>query len=224
MATTLPLTLTASPAADPGEGEQPAARSVLVEAGAGKHSDLALGKEIASAEGFLMRWRAAETGLISTVQLLAPADSPEAGRQAVESALLRIMSAAVVFPEDPVGIGGSWTVEGRITGDTTMRRTTTYTVTRIDGTLIDLDVAVEERPTQQAIKIDNQVAGELDGQTLTVAGTSTTSEGKITVDLSRPLPVDGRVAATTRLVYSGEGSEFGVVQDITSAVTYGKDS
>lgn len=222
MATTLPLSVTVSPAAEPGDGEEPAARSVLVEAGAGKHSDLAFGQEIAAAEGFLMRWRAAETGLISTVQLLAPVESPETGRQAVESALLSIMSATVVFPEDPVGIGGSWTVEGRVTGDTAMRRTTTYTVTGMSGTTVELDVRIDDSPAQTTLRIDNQAAGDLDGRTLQVASSNTTSEGHVTVDLARPLPVDGQVASTTRLIYTGEGSEFGVVQDITSAVTYGK--
>lgn len=222
MATTLPLTVTVSPAPAPGDGEEPAARAVLVEAGAGKHSDLALGQEIAAAEGFLMRWRAAETGLVSTVQLLAPADSPEAGRQAVESALLAIMSAAVVFPEEPVGVGGSWTVEGRVTGDTAMRRTATYTVAGISGTQVELDVRIDDRPAQQTLRIDNQAAGDLNGQTLSVASTATTSDGRITVDLTRPLPVDGRLASTTRLIYSGDDSDFGVVQDITSAISYGK--
>lgn len=223
---TLPLTVNAAPADEPGEGETPAARAVELTVGTATHSDLSRNEELASAKDFLLRWRAAESGAISTLKLLAPGDSTEAGREAVERSLLLLASTNVVLPKDPVGVGGSWTVRNRITGASNMLRTSTYTVTAIDGDRVELDVSVEERPTQQSLSIDNEVAGELDGSSLDVETTSTTSQGSITLDLTRPLPVAGQVAATTRLVYSGtEGtSGFKVVQDVTEALTYGADA
>lgn len=221
---TLPLTVTAGPAAEPGEGESPAARAVELTVGTATHSDLSRNEELASAKDFLMRWRAAESGAISTLKLLAPGDSTEAGREAVERSLLLLASTNVVLPKDPVGVGGSWTVRNRITGASNMLRTSTYTVTAIDGDRVELDVSVEERPTQQSLSIDNEVAGELDGSSLDVETTSTTSQGSITLDLTRPLPVAGQVAATTRLVYSGTEGGFKVVQDVTEALTYGADA
>ena len=221
---TLPLTVTAGPAAEPGEGESPAARAVELTVGTATHSDLSRNEELASAKDFLMRWRAAESGAISTLKLLAPGDSTEAGREAVERSLLLLASTNVVLPKDPVGVGGSWTVRNRITGASNMLRTSTYTVTAIDGDRVELDVSVEERPTQQSLSIDNEVAGELDGSSLDVETTSTTSQGSITLDLTRPLPVAGQVAATTRLVYSGTEGGFKVVQDVTEALTYGANA
>ena len=223
---TLPLTVNAAPADEPGEGETPAARAVELTVGTATHSDLSRNEELASAKDFLLRWRAAESGAISTLKLLAPGDSTEAGREAVERSLLLLASTNVVLPKDPVGVGGSWTVRNRITGASNMLRTSTYTVTAIDGDRVELDVSVEERPTQQSLSIDNEVAGELDGSSLDVETTSTTSQGSITLDLTRPLPVAGQVAATTRLVYSGtEGtSGFKVVQDVTEALTYGANA
>lgn len=118
-------------------------------------------------------------------------------------------------------------MEARTTGDTSMIRTTTYTVRDItDGpdTAVSLDVKVDERPAQQPLRIDNQVAGALDGQTLQVENTSTTSDGELTVELNYPLPTSGNVASTTRLTYSGgEGSSFRIVQDVTSGVTFKKE-
>lgn len=219
---TLPLTASSAPAAEPGSGETPAARQVDLTVGTPTHSDLAFNEELASAEDFLMRWRAAETGLISTVKMLAPEGSTEDGRRAVERSLLSLMSAAVVFPDEPVGVGGSWSVEGRVTGTASMVRTTTYTVTAIDEDRVDLRAEVSERPTEQTLRIDNPAAGELNGQTLRVENAATTSDAALTVDLARPLPVAGRVAATTRLVYAGEG-DVRIVQDVTSAVAYGKE-
>lgn len=218
---TLPLSVTAQPAPAPGSGENDAARRIDFTVGSGSHSDLAFGQEVATAEGFLMSWRADAAGRIDTLKLLAPPESSSTGRQIVESSLLTLASTNVVFPAEPVGVGGSWTVTNRITGDASMRRTTTYTVTALDGDTVTLDVTVDERPTQQEVTIDNEVAGELNGATLTVDAASTTSEGEITVDLRRPLPVAGAVKATTRVVYAGPQAETRVVQDITSAVEYG---
>lgn len=220
METTLPLTVTFGPAGAPGEGEADAARVVELTTTGGGHTDLDLGQEVRANEGFIIRWRAGTDGQPHTVKLLPPVDSPEAGRQVVERALLAVMSTVVVFPTEPVGVGGSWNVATRVMGDATIARTTTYTVRSIEGDVVELDVEVTEEPTQSTLRIDNEVAGELDGQTLTVAGTSTTSDGALTVDLTKPLPVAGRVAATTRLVYAGEGSPFRIIQDVTNAVTF----
>lgn len=219
---TLPLTVTPADAGEPGSGEAPAARQVELQVGTPTHSDLAFNEELASAEDFLMRWREAETGLISSVKMLAPEGSTEDGRRVVERSLLSLMSAAVVFPDAPVGVGGSWSVEGRVTGSASMVRTTTYTITAIEGGRVDVRAEVAERPTEQTLSIDNPAAGDLNGQTLRVESTATTSDAELTVDLARPLPVAGRVAATTRLVYAGEG-DVRIVQDVTSAVTYGKE-
>lgn len=223
MTTKLPLTVVAEAAGDPGEGESEAARAVTLTTRGGEHSELQLGLEVADNEGFIMRWRAAESGQVQTVKMLPPVDSPEAGREVVERSLLQVMSTVVVFPTEPVGVGGSWTVESRVTGDATMLRTTTYTVAGINGDAVELEVDVDERPTQASLRIDNSAAGDLDGQSLNVASTSTTSQGHLTVDLTKPLPTAGRVAATTRLIYAGDAAKFSVVQDITSAVTFGKE-
>ncbi|EEI16916.1 hypothetical protein HMPREF0298_1241 [Corynebacterium lipophiloflavum DSM 44291] len=219
--TSLPLSVTAQPAPAPGEGENDVARRIDFTVGSGSDSDLGIGQDVATAEGFLMSWRADASGRVDTLKLFAPPESSSTGRQIVESSLLAATSTNVVFPTEPVGVGGSWTVTSRITGEASMRRTTTYTVTGIDGDTVTLDISVDERPTQQEVTIDNEVAGELNGASLRVDATSTTSEGEITVDLRHPLPVAGAVKATTRVIYAGPRPETRVVQDITSAVEYG---
>ncbi|QPK82670.1 oxidoreductase [Corynebacterium qintianiae] len=219
--TTLPLAVTSQPAPAPNDGENTADRRVDFTVGSGRHSNLKLGQEVASAEGFAMSWRAENSGRVDTLKLLAPPESSTTGRGIVESSLLTLMSTNVVFPAEPVGVGGSWTVSGRVTSDASMLRTTTYTVAGISGDTVTLNVSVEERPTQQELTIDNEIAGELNGANLAVEHSATTSEGGITVDLRRPIPVDGRVSATTRVIYSGPQPDVRVVQDITNAVEYG---
>lgn len=219
--TTLPLTVSVSPAPAPAADEAEALRQVDFTVGEGRHSDLEIGRDVASAKDFLMRWRSADTGDISTLQLLAPQNAVPRGLQIVEPALLSIVSANVIFPDEPVGVGGVWKVDNRVAGDASTQRSTTYTVASIEGDVITLNVDVEERPTQNNLKIDDTAAGGLDGQDVTVESANTTSEGQLVVDLTKPLPVSGQVAFTTRLIYSGQENTARVVQDITRAVKYG---
>lgn len=59
-----------------------------------------------------------------------------------------------------------------------------------------------------------------DGQSLSVLNANTTSQGTLTVDLTRPLPVDGEVGYTTRVIYGGPDSDVRVVQDSTTGLTF----
>ena len=217
----LPLEVSSAPAPEPGDGESPADLRVDIEVGAGTHSDDELAGETAAAEGFAMSWRSSGSGKVDTLKLLAPPESSTTGRSIVESTLLALTSTNVVLPEEPVGQGGSWTVSNRITGNAAMVRTTTYTLTGIDGDTLTLDVDVTERPAEDKLTIDNEVAGQLNGTTLQVESTQTVSTGSLTVDLTRPLPVAGDVSATTRVLYAGPESATRITQDITTAVTYG---
>ena len=216
--TTLPLTVASVGAPAPGAGEEDADARVDVVVGAGKHSNLDVGQDVAASEGFRVSWRADASGRISTLKLLAPPDAPDRGLQQVEPALLALVNSAVVFPDDPIGPGASWTVEHRVAGDTATVRTTTYTLVSREGDTLTLNTAVDERPQRSDVEIDG--AGQLDGQNVSIESAKTTSEGQLVVDLSRPLPVSGQSAWTTRLIYGGNDAAR-VVQDITRAVQYG---
>jgi len=216
--TTLPLTVTAGEAPAPEGDEEDADSRIDFVVGSGKHSDLDIGQDVAASEGFRMSWRADDTGRISTLKLLAPADAPQRGLQLVEPTLIALINNSVVFPDEPIGPGATWTVEGRVAGDTAMTRTTTYTLVSRDGDALTLDTKVEERPQNNTVTVDGP--GELEGESVQVDSSRTTSEGQIVVDLSHPLPVSGQTAWTTRLIY-GENDKARVVQDITRAVQYG---
>ena len=216
--TTLPLTVTASDAPAPSDGEEDADTRIDFVVGSGKHSDLDIGQDVAASEGFRMSWRADDTGRVSTLKLLAPTDAPQRGLQHVEPTLLALINSTVVFPDEPIGPGATWTVESRVADDASMTRTTTYTLVSRDGDALTLDTKVEERPQNNTVTVDGP--GELEGESVQVDSSRTTSEGQIVVDLSHPLPVSGQTAWTTRLIYGGD-DKARVVQDITRAVQYG---
>ena len=216
--TTLPLDISVAEAPVPEDGEADASRRIDFTVGSGKHSDLDIGQDVAASEGFRMSWRADDTGRISTLKLLAPADAPQRGLQLVEPTLITLINNSVVFPDEPIGPGATWTVESRVAGDTSMTRTTTYTLLSREGDTLTLDTKVEERPQNNTLTIDSP--GELEGESVQVDSSRTTSEGQIVVDLHRPLPVSGQTAWTTRLIYGGD-DKARVVQDITRAVQFG---
>ena len=210
--TTLPLAADSTEAPAPVDGEEDADTRIDFTVGSGKHSNLDVGQDVAAAEGFHMSWRADDSGSISSLKLLAPDGAPERGLQQVETALLALVNNTVIFPDEPIGPGASWSVERRVAGDAATSRITTYTLVSRDGDKLTLDVAVEERPQRDSVAVD--------GQDVEVESASTTSQGQLVVDLSRPLPVSGQSAWTTRLIYGGD-EKARVVQDITRAVQYG---
>ena len=177
------------------------------ETGAGAKEDLA------SAHGFTFGWFGNDAGTISSVNFTAPTAASDQTRALTEQFLTAMVGLPVVFPTEPVGVGGSWTVESRITGQTPLLQTITYTVTGMAGDKVDLKTSVEQRPTLGSLDMD-------DGAKLAVLSSKTVSEGSLTMDLTRPLPTAGSVALTTRIVYGTEDSEHRVIQDTSTKVAF----
>ncbi|AGS35215.1 hypothetical protein B841_08710 [Corynebacterium maris DSM 45190] len=217
---TLPLTGVAAPADEPLEGEQEATRDVTFRLSSPEASDLDLMEDLRTTDGFRFGWRAEDTGQVSTVELAAPEDASDEGRALVEAAVMKVISSPVIFPEEEIGVGAVWSVDSRVTGDSTMLRTTTYTVTALDGDRVELDVDVQQRPALGALSLEGVAGAEdLEEQSLSVLNSNTASEGALTVDLTQPLPVDGELTFTTRVIYGG-ADDARIVQDTTTALEF----
>lgn len=169
--------------------------------------------DLASAHGFAFGWFGNDAGTISSVNFTAPTAANDQTRALTEQFLTAMVGLPIVFPTEPVGVGGSWTVESRITGQTPLLQTITYTVTGMAGDKVDLKTSVEQRPTLGSLDMD-------DGAKLAVLSSKTVSEGSLTIDLTRPLPTAGSVALTTRIVYGTEDSEHRVIQDTSTKVAF----
>lgn len=197
--------------------DQGANRSVNITLGDSSIDNLDQAQDVKSDTGFVVGWFAKKSGQITSANFQAPTEATDTGRALVERYFTRLVPETVVFPGDAVGVGGSWTVDARVTDDSTMLQTTTYTITGIDGDKVSLDVKVAQRPAVGAITADLT-----DGtHTLNVLNSNTTTDGHIVVDLNQPLPVGGQIAFTTRVVYGEDSSQTRVVQDTTTSVKYG---
>lgn len=134
---------------------------------------------------------------------------------------MKLTALPIVFPEEEVGTGATWTVDSRVTGESTLLQTTRYKVESIDGDRVTLSVEVEQRPTLGALSFEGQAEGtELKDKELDVLDSSTNSSGSITVDLTKPLPVGGDVSFDTKVTYGTADSDLRVVQSSLTELAF----
>ncbi|MDO4908712.1 MAG: DUF6263 family protein [Corynebacterium sp.] len=189
------------------------------------YSQLSMNNNLSTANGFSLGWDNDPTGLIRTVRLAAPVGASDEGRQLLETSLMKFISLPVIFPSDPIGVGASWTVDSKVPGATSTLQTVTYTLNSIEDGTLGIGVKVEQRPSVGALDLSTDTDSAAPSTTageLKVLSSNTTSEGNLTVDLSRPIPTAGDVKFTTRVVYGTDSSAVRVVQDSTTAIQYGQ--
>lgn len=194
----LPLNATASE-----EGEE-IATTVVVGRPDGTNAEL--NEDMASAEGFEMHQTMEPSGRVKTRSFGAPEGATDGARASVEQALTQMTDLPIVFPEEEVGPGAKWTVSGRVDEGVSLRQELTYTLVERDGDKVVLDVAAKRRPA----------VASLADTDLKVLEADSTSEGRITVNLSRPLPAEGKVSVETTVTYGKDDAPLRVLQTITS--------
>lgn len=146
------------------------------------------------ATGFGLVWKRSATGAISELGYAPNAEAPDSARSAIEAAATLIGYSTVVFPDKPVGVGGSWTVSLDEDGS---RHVTTYRVVSAAGGRLVLDVEISRADGDSA-------AGTLRGG------------GRITVDTAAAFPVGGTVSLVETRTGEVEGrrtesrSELGI--------------
>ncbi len=210
-------------AAEPAEEDQlPVSRAVSLEVGQPTFTDLELAEDINSTAGFKLGMQTDDRGQQSSVSFAAPVDATDTGRLLMEQYLLKYASLPVVFPQDEVGVGASWSVDSRVSGESSLLQTVTFTITGMRGDVVDLDVSISQRPSLGAIDISQDTTGvtEETPEQLAVLNSNTTSAGEISVDLTQPVPTSGAISWTTRVVYGGGADDLRVVQDTTSAISF----
>lgn len=181
-----------------------------------RHSSAARSSEVASIAGFELGTITQTSGRVDSVRLAAPANASDGGRALAELYLMKFLAQPVVFPSDPIGVGATWTVDNRITGDSTMLRTTTYTLSSLDGTVATIEAKISDRPAIGALSLAEQGGtGELK-----VLSTESHGGGTLTVDLTKPVPTAGKLSVTTRVIYGEDGTDTRVFQDFASGMEY----
>ena len=188
-------------------------RSVTIELGAPFGSNAELNEDIATAEGFLVNYTGDATGRIREMNMGAPDEATATARAGVESGLGQWTSLPIVFPEEAVGPGAVWTVENHVSGNSDVRQTITYTLVSRSGDDLELDVSVAQTPAVTELEDDDVTLRVIDSET-------ETRDGRLTIDLSRPLPVEGVIDYVTSVTYGDGDSDTRVTQETHNAVQF----
>ena len=215
--TTLPLKGSVEEASEATDGQAEASRNVFFTVGVPEYSG---NVRIDSAEGFQFGWRAVDSGQMSSLRLAAPQEGTDEARALAETAISTLVSLPVVFPDEEIGAGATWTVESRVVGGSPLLQTVTYTVDALTDTGAQLSVDVDQRPSLGALSLDaatqpSDAPSTASAGTLDVRSSDSQASGKLTVDLSQPLPVAGDVDVMTRVVYGQDGGEQPAVVQTT---------
>ena len=144
----------------------------------------------------------------------APDEATPTARAGVESGLGQWTSLPIVFPEEAIGPGAVWTVENHVSGNADVRQTITYTLVSRSGDDLELDVSVAQTPAVTELE-----GG--DGVTLRVIDSETeTRDGRLAINLGRPLPVDGVIDYVTSVTYGDGDSHARVTQETHNAIQF----
>lgn len=166
-------------------------------------TNAARNEDIATAEGFQMEAVSSADGRVSSRTLSAPETATDSARASIEHALNQITDLPIVFPEQPIGEGAKWSVSSRVEGVISMRQTVTYTLVERKGQAVRLKVDVDRTPAVRNVA----------QTTLKVLDSSTTASGHLNLDLTKPLPVKGRVEVKQALTFGQDGSKVRVKQE-----------
>lgn len=191
-------------------------RDITLKLGQSEHSNPSYANDVASLQGFELGWVAKPSGQVDTVRLAAPSGATDQGRSLAELYLMKLLAQPIVFPTEPIAPGATWTVDNRVTGDSTMLRTTTYTLDSLRDGVAELSLTAAERPAVGALPVS-----ELgDNAELKVVSSRSHGVGKLRVDLSKPLPTAGEVTLNTRVMYGEDGKTTRVFQDFNSGAKF----
>jgi len=135
-------------------------------------------------------------GSVSALRLAPGSAVPNVGRSALEQAFYQAVYRMVAFPEEPIGVGAVWETHQQVlSAGITIDQVGTATLVSREGGRVVVDVRVEQIPDQSTWELPNG-QGQLAIESYTMAG-----EGTLTVDPTKPLPVEGRFTVTGEQMY-----------------------
>ena len=164
-------------------------------------------EDIASAEGFRMTTEQDRYGRPQNRTFSSPEGASDSARASVEEALVQMNNLPLIFPQEPIGEGASWTVSNRVEdGGISFLQTITYTLQQKQNQTVSLSVSTERKPATQF----------LNGSDLRIMDVSTESSGHISVNLTHAVPERGSISLSTVVTYGKEDSATRVKQKTTS--------
>lgn len=181
-------------------------RVVTAEAGEPHGSNAELNADIATAQGFISEWTAKSTGELTELRLGAPEKATDTARAGLETALRQLHSVPIVFPTEEIGTDATWTVENKVEGQTEMTQKVTYTLLSRTGDIVNLKVNVKQVPTVTELDTGG------DSPLKVIESNTEMLSDRVTIDLTKPLPVKGNIDFVTAVTYGDGTSDVRITQ------------
>ncbi|WP_297452288.1 hypothetical protein [uncultured Corynebacterium sp.] len=181
-------------------------RVVTSEVGEPHGSNDELNEDIATARGFISDSSTTPAGEVKGLKLGAPEKATDTARAGVEMALQQLHSVPIIFPTEDIGTDATWTVESEVEGQTTMTQKVTYTLLSREGDIVNLKVDVKQVPTVTELDTGG------DGALKVVESTTEMLADRVTIDLTKPLPVKGNIDFVTSVTYGDGSSDVRITQ------------
>ncbi|MFD4368793.1 hypothetical protein [Rhodococcus sp. NPDC058521] len=212
---TLPLSVRVADADGSDQEAATDSRTIELVLGDADTPDGTLDGALSHSEGSGVDLTVGPNGAVTALRLQPAADAPDIARSAIEQAFYQAVYRALPFPETPIGVGAQWTVRQQVTSGITLDQTTTATLRAREGNRLTIDIAIDQKPQSDVWMLDGE-AGSLNIDQYTMSG-----NGSMTVDLDKPLPVDGSVSVGGDQHYSDPDGTTRLMQSITNNVEWG---
>lgn len=195
----LPITVSAK---EIGSGATDDQRAVQFTVGTPTGTNTDRNDDIASAKGFRMDTELLASGRPATRSFASPEGATESARASVESALTQLTNFPLIFPEEQIGVGARWEVTSRVEGAVSMQQVITYTLAKVDGSEVTLDVNVDRSPNVTTLASTD----------LEIIDSSVSSSGQLMVDLDHVEPTSGHIEVETNVHFGKPDSPVRVIQ------------
>ena len=169
--------------------------------------------DVSVANGITVLWDATGTGRVTAISYDLPEGSNDQVNALLEGYVSALLGQLVIFPDEPLAPGARWTVEMPVIGESNTSQETTYTLISHEGTTVVVDATISQRPTVGSLTLDS-------GEKVDIQSAETSSNARVTIDLTKPFPVAGRSSFTTRTVYGNATSQYAVVQDAHQSTVF----
>ena len=212
-AVTLPLTATSSS----GDGNNGAILTDLT-LGTPTSPDATLQSALEATAGSHAGFVADSTGAVSALRIDPAEAAQDIARSAVEQALNQAVYRSIAFPTDPVGPGATWTLTQEVVSSFALQQVTTVTLNSITDGVAARSVSITQTPQSQQWELPDE-QGTLDIDSFVLTGT-----GSLTIDPTKPLPLDGSITVGGDQSYRDPNSATILRQTTTNSITWSSPS
>jgi hypothetical protein len=159
----------------------------------------AVRKEVGAMVGMTMTMTMTRRGLLESADVKLPSGVSPQIAQMMESMKQSMSQVTPPFPEDPVGVGASWTAVSQLEANSLkLTQTAVFELVKLDGDRGTSKIEI----TQKALPQSVNPPGTPPGVKTHLESLATTGNGELSFDLGRVMPIDAKMQSSSAMQMS----------------------